>query len=119
MRILLLTAAVEKQLLCAHQRREVAVERVAARIVTDVRRRGDSALFAWAKKLDDVELRSDSVWVSRDEMRAAARNVSREFLQAVKHAARNVHRVAEKQLPRPWRLEVEPGVRVRTNRAPH
>jgi histidinol dehydrogenase len=112
MRILLLTAAVEKQLLCARQRRAVAVERVAARIVTDVRRRGDSALFAWAKELDDVELQSDSVWVSRDEMRAAARNVSREFLQAVKHAARNVQRVAEKQLPRPWRLEVEPGVKV-------
>ncbi len=112
MRILPLTAAVEKQLLRARERRDVAAERIADRIVSDVRRRGDSAVFAWAKKLDDLELGSDNVWVSRDEMRAATRKVSHELLQAVKHAARNVQRVAEKQLPRPWKLEVEPGVSI-------
>ncbi len=112
MRILPLTAALEKQLLRARQRREVAAERIAARIVSDVRRRGDSALFAWAKKLNGLELGRDNIWVSRDEMRAASRNVSREFLQALKHAAHNVQRVAEKQLPRPWKFEVEPGVSI-------
>jgi len=30
----------------------------------------------------------------------------------VKHAARNVRRVAERQMPRAWTLDVEPGVRV-------
>ena len=30
----------------------------------------------------------------------------------MKHAARNVRRVAERQMPRPWTLEVEPGVRI-------
>ena len=30
----------------------------------------------------------------------------------MKHAARNVRRVAERQLPRPWVFEVEPGVRI-------
>lgn len=112
MQILPLSAAVERQLLRRRQLRDLSAERVAARIVSDVRRRGDSAVFAWAKRLDDLDLGSDNVWVSREEMRAATRNVSRELLQAVKHAARNVQLVAEKQLPSPWKLAVEPGIRI-------
>src|SRR5271170_6025380 len=76
MRILKLTSAVEKQLLRARQQRDVVAERVAARIVADVRRRGDSALFAWTKELDGVDLRGEGVWISRREMSAAASSVS-------------------------------------------
>ena len=112
MRIVKLTPAVEKQLLRARQRRDVEAERVAARIIGDVRRRGDAALFAWTKKLDGVDLRGEGVWISRREMSAAASSVSADFLRAVKHAARNVERVAKKQMPRAWTIEVEPGVRV-------
>jgi histidinol dehydrogenase len=112
MRILKLTSAVEKQLLRARHDHDVAAERVAARIVGDIRRRGDSALFAWTKKLDGIDLRDDGVWVSRPEMDSAAAYVNADFLRAVKHAVRNVRRVAEKQLPRPWTLEVEPGVSI-------
>ncbi len=77
-----------------------------------MRRRGDAALFAWTKKLDGVDLRGDGVWISRDEMRTAASSVSADFLRAVKHAARNVERVAKRQMPRAWMIEVERGVRV-------
>jgi histidinol dehydrogenase len=112
MRILKLTASVEKQLLRARQQRDAEAERVATRIVSDVRRRGDAALFAWTKKLDGIDLRQQGVWISRSEMQAAARSVSPEFLRALKHAARNVRRVAAHQMPRPWTIEVEPGVRV-------
>ncbi len=38
--------------------------------------------------------------------------MSPDFLRAIRQAARNIRRVAEKQLPRPWSLEVEPGVRI-------
>ncbi len=112
MRILTLTAAVEKQLLRARDHRDSQAERVAARILSDVRKRGDTALFSWAKKLDSVDLRRDGVWISRNEMELAAKNAAPEFLEAVKHAARNVHRLAKKQLPRAWTLEVEPGVNI-------
>jgi histidinol dehydrogenase len=113
MRILKLTAAVEKRLLQARQNRDIEAERVAARIVGDVRRRGNSALFAWTKKLDRVDLAEKSVWITRGEIAEAAAGVGADFLQAVKHAVRNVKCVAEKQLPRPWTIEVEPGVTVR------
>jgi histidinol dehydrogenase len=45
-------------------------------------------------------------------MTAAKKRVPRELLRAIEHAARNVRRVAETQMPRPWSLEVEPGVRL-------
>jgi len=112
MRILKLTPAVEKQLLRARRQRDVEAERIAARIVDDVRRRGDAALFAWTKKLDSVDLSRDGLWISRREMSEATRSVSGEFLRAVKHAARNVERVAKQQLPREWTVQVEPGVRI-------
>ena len=64
MRILKLTAAVEKQLLRGRQQRDVEAERISARIIAEVRQRGDGALFAWAKKLDGAELRRDGAWIS-------------------------------------------------------
>jgi len=112
MRILKLTAVVEKQLLVARQRRDVEAERVAARIVSDVRRRGDAALLAWAKKLDGVDAKRDGVWISQREMRAARGSADGRLLRAVEHAARNARVVAEKQLPREWTVEVEPGVKI-------
>ena len=45
-------------------------------------------------------------------MRAARRNVPRDLLRAIEHAARNIRRVAEEQRPRSWTITVEPGVRV-------
>ena len=112
MRIVKLTPAVEKQLLRARQQRDIEAERTAERIVIDVRRRGEPALFAWTKKLDRLSLRAGSLWISSKEIQAAKRHVSREFLKAIAHAARNVKSVAGRQLPRPWTLEVEPGVRI-------
>ena len=113
MRILELTPATEKKLLAARTTHDAQAERVARRIVADVRRRGDAAVFGWTKKLDGFALNRDSLWISHKEIRAAARHVSPDFLRAVKHAARNIRRVAEQQLPRTWSITVEPGVRIR------
>jgi histidinol dehydrogenase len=112
MRILKLTAAVEKNLLRSRHERDREAERIAAGIVADVRKRGDAALAAWAKKLDGIDLHRAGVWVSPREINAAREQVNAEFLRAVRHAERNIRRVAEKQLPRPWSLEVEPGVTI-------
>ncbi len=112
MRVVKLTEAIARRLLAARRRQDRAAERVAARIVADVRRRGDTALRAWTRRLDGVALQPDSIWVQPQELRAARRTVSREFLRALEHAARNIRRVASRQKPRPWTLAVEPGVRV-------
>jgi histidinol dehydrogenase len=112
MRIVRLTPAVERKLLRARQEHDAEAEGIASKIVGDVRRRGDAALSTWVKKLDGIDLRRESLWISGGEIRAARKQVSRDFLRALEHAARNVRRVAEKQLPKPWTIEVEPGVRI-------
>jgi len=111
MRILRLTAATEKKLLGARRASGRDAARIAARIVEDVERRGDAALFSWTKKLDRVALNSKNVWASRAEFAEARKNVSREFLAAIDHAARNIRSVARRQKPAEWSFEVEPGVR--------
>jgi histidinol dehydrogenase len=112
MRILELTPRVEKRLLRARLERDAEADSVAAEIIADIRKRGDAGLFDWAKKLDSFDLRREGLWISPREMRAARKQVGAESIGALRHAARNIRRVAEKQLPQPWTLQVEKGVRV-------
>lgn len=112
MRILKLTPNTEGALRKQREGQDRAAYRAASRIVADVKRRGDAALDAWTRKLDGVDIRGNRLWVSPREMATAKVNVSRDFLRAVEHAAANVRRVAEQQLPREWSLQVEPGVTV-------
>ena len=112
MLILRLTAAVEKKLLAARNRRDVQAEKVAAKIIADVRRTGDSGLRSWTQKLDGTDLERTGVWVSQQAIEEALRKVGTDFLRAVKHAISNVRKVADKQLPRNWSMEVEPGLSV-------
>jgi histidinol dehydrogenase len=112
MRIVKLTPRIEKWLLARRARQDNKAQSVAAEIVADVRKRGDVALFAWTKKFDHNNLAREGVWISKKDIRSAGRHVSAAFLNAIKRAAKNVRSVAEKQLPRTWSLESEPGVKI-------
>jgi histidinol dehydrogenase len=111
MRIVQLTDAVEKKLMASRRASGHDAEKIASRIIADVRRRGDAALFSWTKKFDRQALNSKSVWISRAELADARRKVSPEFLAAVDHSARNIRAVARRQKPREWAIRVEAGVR--------
>ena len=112
MRILKLTDAVAAKFLARRSSHDAAAERIAARILADVRKNGDAALFRWALRLDGLRLTRKSLWITRAEIRAARRNVPRDLLHAIEHAARNIRRVADEQRPPSWTITVEPGVRV-------
>ncbi|MBI3647013.1 MAG: histidinol dehydrogenase [Acidobacteriales bacterium] len=112
MRIIPLTKASEKRLLRTREHHDGEAQRVAARIVSDVRKRGDAALVAWTRKLDGVDLQRQEVWIAARGLETAGKSVERHYLRALKHAARNVRRVARKQLPERWTIEVEPGVKI-------
>jgi histidinol dehydrogenase len=112
MRILKLTDPVAAKFLARRSLHDAAAERIAARIVADVRKNGDSALFRWALRLDRLRLTRKSLWIGHAEIRAASRDVPRDLVRAIEHAARNIRRVAEEQRPRSWTLTIEPGVRV-------
>ena len=112
MRIIKLTDAVAAKFFARRSLHDAAAEQVAARILTDIRTKGDAALFRWALRLDGLRLTRKSLWISRAEIRAARRDVPRDLLRAIEHAARNIRRVADEQRPRSWTITVEPGVRV-------
>ncbi len=112
MRIVKLTDAVAAKFLARRSLHDSAAERIAGRILAEVRKNGDAALFRWAQRLDGIRLNRKSLWISRKEIRDARRNVSRDLVRAIEHAARNIRRVAEEQRPRSWTITVEPGVRV-------
>jgi histidinol dehydrogenase len=111
MKILKLTKSVERVLLRGRRERDEKAHRVAAHIIADVRKRGDAAIRDWTKKFDGVYLRA-GMRVSSREIEKAANDVTKETRLATEHAARNIRAVAERQLPRGWTLEVEPGVKI-------
>lgn len=112
MRILNLTPRTEANLMKLREGQDRQAQRIAARIVADVRQDADPALDKWSRKLDALDVRGQRLWITPREIAAAAKRVDRQFLRAVRHAAANVRRVAQKQLPVGWSLAVEPGVNI-------
>ncbi len=111
MRVLPLTHAAEGKVLASRRASSRDADKIAARIVADVRRRGDAALFSWTKRFDRVSLTPRTVWVPPAELAKARKSISKDFLEAIDHAARNIRAVARRQKPQEWTIEVEPGVR--------
>jgi histidinol dehydrogenase len=111
MKITALSAEVERVILARRKKSDEQAERAAAKIIRDVRRRGDKALVEWSNMFGGV-VDYNTLWVAPAEMKSATRRVSRELLRAVDHAARNIRRVARMQKPKSWSVQVEPGVRV-------
>ena len=112
MRILKLTPQTEKQLLARRAKEDADARRTAAKIVQDVRKRGDAAVFVYTKEFDAIDLDKTRVWIEEKEIRAARKATSVKFHKAIEKAAANVRCVGEKQLPRPWTVETAPGVKI-------
>jgi histidinol dehydrogenase len=112
MRILKLTTQTEAKLMRLREGDDRVALQTAAKIVADVRLRGDAALQMWNRKFDPAASQHAKLWITPAETAAAKKRVGGEFLRAISHAVENVRRVAEKQMPRAWSLQVEPGVTV-------
>lgn len=112
MKILKLTPQTEKWLLARRTQQDAKAGKIAAEIVADVRKRGDTALFAYTKKFDQIDLAKTGLWITQEEICAAQKAASPEFRRAIQKSIENVRRVAEKQLPHPWTVETTPGVKI-------
>jgi histidinol dehydrogenase len=86
-----------------------ALERRVAAIVTKVRADGDRALERFARRFDSVE---PPLEISVEAMRREAAKVPQDVRRAIRQAARNIARVAAKQVPRAWTVTVQPGVTI-------
>jgi histidinol dehydrogenase len=94
-----------------------AILRRVRRIVVDVRNHGDVALRKHAQRLD--ALRSgDALVLDRAAIARGSRGVDRRVVQAIRVAARNVARVAARELPTSRSVRVSGGVRIDLRVAP-
>jgi histidinol dehydrogenase len=84
-----------------------ALERRVAAIVERVRREGDPALLRFARRFDRAE---PPLEIPGATIRAAAAQVPTDVRRAIARAARHIARVAARQVPKHWDLEVVPGV---------
>ena len=75
-------------------------EQAVARILADVRARGDAALLDWTRQLDGVDLQT--VAVSADEIDAAYAETPAAVRDALELAAARVRAFHEKQKPKSW-----------------
>ena len=89
--------------------RDPEVDRTAAEIVGDVRRGGDRALRKWMATLDRVR---GPFEVSAKELRAGWSSTPWDVRGAIRMAVKHIRRVAERQLPKPFTVDVVPGMRV-------
>ena len=70
------------------------------RIVNDVRRDGDEAVFRYTRLLDGFALDASTVRVSKEEMAAASRRMPEDFMRAARNAIQRVRRFQEHILNR-------------------
>lgn len=98
------------RLLARKAARLTEAEAVVRPILEAVRKRGDRAVLEYARRFDGLERRS--VRVPEAELRAAARALTPAFRKAVKTAADNIRSYAQRQMPREWRANTAPGLRV-------
>jgi histidinol dehydrogenase len=105
--------------------RDPRVERTVARIVADVRKRGDRAVRHWEKRVGTLFSKGISradLWRNPPDSRDKHdRKKSPDLFSAKKSpdpffalrlAATHIRAVAKRQVPRPFAIEVRPGVRV-------
>jgi len=90
-------------------RSDPAFERRVHGIVDRVRKGGDHALSGFARRFDGMRGRLE---VTPEEIRAGAATVAPDVRRAIRQAARQIARVAFRQIPKHWDLAVAPGVSI-------
>ncbi len=71
-------------------------------IIDNVRNNGDKALFDYTLKFDKCSLDSESVVVTKEEIKKAYEQLSPEFIEVMKKSAENIRVFHEKQKRNSW-----------------
>jgi histidinol dehydrogenase len=97
------------RLLARDDETDPSLARRVAAIVADVRRGGDRALMAYARRFDRLD---GAIELTADEIAEGAKQAPAKVRRALAVAARHIRRVAKTQVPRGSKLAVAPGVTV-------
>lgn len=83
-----------------------------AKIIADVRRRGDRALFDYTEKFDGVKLTARTLRVTAAELAAAPKKIPARDRRALELAARRIARFHRETLERPFAFVDDLGMRL-------
>jgi histidinol dehydrogenase len=81
---------------------DLTAAEVVHKIVEDIRRDGDKAVFYYTKLIDGAELSAATLEVSQLELAEAYKKVDPAVLASIKKAANNVRAFHEEQVPKSW-----------------
>jgi len=101
-----------RRLLEAKRETGADVDDVVARILDDVRARGDEAVIAYTKEFDGFGLTPETMAVGGDEIEAATASCEPEVLDALKMAARRIADFHKRQIPDGLDFTDEAGLRL-------
>ena len=106
MRIVKLTAETKKGILEDLLKRSPnqygEYEAVVADIIENVKKDGDSAVFAYTKKFDKFDLNKENIRVTKEEIKAAYDLMDDKLIEVIKKSAENIRAYHSKQLRNSW-----------------
>ena len=96
--------------------RSVAIDadllKLVAKIVDDVRARGDRALIEYAARFDGVDLTPSELRITEDQLRRFASSADERVVDALRKAIRNVRVFHERQVEKSWTIDPVDGVQL-------
>jgi len=90
-----------------------AVERAVRAIISGVRRRGDAAVLAYARRFDDVRAGSVAkLEIGRRDLGAALKSLPEKQANALRSAAQRIQKFHQRQLSRSWKFRDASGTQL-------
>ena len=106
MKIINLTESTKKDILSDLLKRSPSsygsYEEKVAKIIENVRTKGDEAVFAYTKEFDRFDLNADNIRVTKEEIEAAYKEVDADLVAVYRRSAENIRIFHEKQLRNSW-----------------
>ncbi|MCK4810566.1 MAG: histidinol dehydrogenase [Candidatus Omnitrophica bacterium] len=98
--------------------RKKSIEEKVAKIIRNVKEKGDPALIEYTKKFDKVKLKIKDLGVSEAEISAAFNELNSQIISSLKLAIDNVTRFYKAQFPKSVKIKEENGKILRTSYVP-
>jgi len=83
------------------------------KILSDVSKKGDQAVFDYTQKFDGIKLTTNKLRVSKKEINASVSRVDKKLIKSLKTAVKNIKAFHKKQLSKAkanWKTETQKGV---------
>lgn len=86
-------------LLASRDSQTSSVSDVVSKIITEVRKQGDNALFTYTKQFDQFDATADTITVKPEEIANALSLCSPELMRSLKVAAKRIAEYSKRQMP--------------------